>query len=139
LTLSQGKKKGLIAICILALLQSILRFAFPAMILQTGFAETEKAISTDVQAFILVMFVVIGIAGLITAYGLFKGNRWGYTGTIALSLATIVFDVWGIAAVQVTAMLGLVLPVVFIIYLIANRANFPAEVRTHESIGGVRN
>ncbi len=133
------KRKGVIAICVLALIQSVLRFAFPAWILQSGFAPTEKAISTDVQAFILVMFVLIGIAGLVAAYGLFRGTRWGYSGTIALSLVTIVFDIWGIAEVQITAIMGMILPVMFIAYLIANRTDFPAEVRKHESTGGVRN
>ena len=134
-----NRKKGLLLVCTLALLQSVLRFAFPAVIVQSGFAKTEKVISGDVQAFILVAFVLIGIAGMIATYGLLMGARWGYTGTIALSLATIVFDIWGIAAVQVTAAMGLVLPIVFIVYLVANRTDFPAEVRKHESAGGIRN
>jgi hypothetical protein len=139
LTLTEKKKSGLKMVCGLGLAQSVLRFAFPAYILQAGFPNTEKIVSTDVQAMILVMFVLIGVAGIITTYGLLTGARWGYTGTIALSMVTIMFDAWAMAAVQTTALLGLILPVVFIAYLIANRTDFPDEVRTLEGAGGIRN
>lgn len=62
----------------------------------------------------------------------------GITGTIVLSVATILFDVWGIVAVQPTALMGMVLPVVFIAYLLWNRAALGAGVRSIESAGGVR-
>jgi hypothetical protein len=139
LTITNKRKKGLLMICALALIQCVLRFAFPAVILQSGFAKTEHAVSGEVQAFILVAFVAIGMAGIITTYGLLIGSRWGYLGTIGLSAATIVFDVWGIVAVQATAAMGIVLPVLFIAYLVANRADFPAAVSTHEGAGGIRN
>lgn len=126
-------------VCALALIQSVLRFAFPASILQTGFPDTERIVSPDMQAMILAAFVLIGIAGVITTYGLWIGARWGYTGTIALSLVTIVFDVWAVAAVQATALMGLVLPALFITYLIVNRSDFPGQVRTREGAGGIRN
>ena len=139
MTVTQKMKRGLMMVCVLALIQSVLRFAFPASILQTGFPDTERIVSPDIQAMILATFVIIGIAGVITTYGLWIGARWGYTGTIALSMVTIAFDVWAVAAVQATALVGLVLPALFIVYLIANRSDFPGRVRTHERAGGIRN
>ncbi len=132
-------KRGMMMVCALALIQSVLRFAFPASILQTGFPVTERIVSPDMQAMILAAFVLIGIVGVITTYGLWTGARWGYTSTITLSLVTIVFDVWAVAAVQATALMGLVLPALFIVYLVANRSDFPGQVRTLEGAGGIRN
>jgi hypothetical protein len=139
LKLTENKRNGLKLICGLGLAQSTLRLMLPAYIVQAGFPDTGNAASPEVQAMILVMFVLIGVAGIIATYGLLTGSRWGYTMTIALSLATIVFDAWAIAAVQATALLGLVLPVVFIAYLIANRSDYHGEVKTHESARGIRN
>jgi hypothetical protein len=139
LTFTDKRKLGLTAVIVLGLIQSVLRFAITGLILQTGFPATEKYVSPDVQAFIIWAFVLIGIAGVITSYGLLTGARWGFFGTFALSLATIAFDQWAIEEVQVTAMLGIVLPVLFIVYLFAYRSDFIGKVRNHESPGGVRN
>ena len=139
MTSKEKKKTGLLVVCALALIQSVVRFAFPAYILQAGFPVTERIVSPDVQAMILGAFVLIGIAGIFTTYGLLIGARWGYVGTIALSVVTIAFDVWAIAGVQATALMGIVLPTLFIIYLVANREDFPGEVMVHEGAGSIRN
>lgn len=137
--LMEKKTNGLKLICGLGLVQSVLRLAFPAYILQAGFPDTEKVVSPDVQAFILATFVLIGVAGFITTYGLLTGSKWGFVGTFALSMVTIVFDEWAVEAVQATALMGLVLPVIFIIYLTANRSGFLGGVSMHEGDGGIRN
>jgi hypothetical protein len=139
LKLMQRKRTGLKLICGLGLVQSAIRLAFPAYILQAGFPETENAVSPDVQALILATFVLIGAAGIITSYGLLSGARWGRIRTIALSMATIVFDAWAMAAVQATALLGLLLPIAFIAYLMAYRSDAIGEVNTDESARGIRN
>jgi hypothetical protein len=134
----KGRKTALVLICVFALLQCFLRFAIAGVLLTGGLSDAGKALSGDVNAFIIWMFVVIGAVGVLTTYGLWKGTRWGYVGTIGLSVATIVFDIWGIVAVQPTALMGIVLPVVFIAYLLWNRASFGTGVRSIESAGGVR-
>jgi len=89
--------------------------------------------------FIDVMFLFLGLSGVVLTYGLLIGKRWGYAGTIGISAFTIVFDVWAMIAVQPTALLGLVLPAVFIVYLVMRRNEFCFGVRSNECVGGVRN
>ncbi|HEY3420140.1 MAG TPA: hypothetical protein VGK23_06265 [Methanomassiliicoccales archaeon] len=139
MTITENRKKGLLAVCVLALVQSALRFGILGVVLQNGWPATEHAVSSDVELFINVMFLLLGIGGIVLTYGLFEGRRWGYIGTIGISAITIVFDVWAIFAVQPTALLGIILPVVFIGYLFLVRNDFVAGVRVDERVGGVRN
>ena len=125
-------------ICALSLVQCVLRFAIAGVLMTGGLADTANALSGEVQAFIISMFVAIGAAGVVTTYGLWKGTRWGYRGTVGLSVAIILFDVWGIVAVQPTALMGMVLPAMFIAYLLWNRAAGGTGVRSIEGTGGVR-
>ncbi len=125
-------------ICAFALIQCVLRFAIAGVLMTGGMADTGTVMSGEVEAFIIGMFVAIGAAGVLTTYGLWYGARWGFMGTIGLSVATILFDVWGIVAVQPTALMGMVLPALFIAYLVWNRASWGTGVRSRESAGGVR-
>jgi uncharacterized membrane protein (DUF2068 family) len=137
--ITQNRRKGLVAICVLAILQSAMRFIFPIAIVSGIMDQTQNATLESLLAYILVAFIALGIAGIITTYGLWMGKRWGFTGTIYLSAATIVFDIWGVVFVQGTAALGLILPVVFIVYLIMIRNDFAAEGKRHEGARGIRN
>jgi uncharacterized membrane protein (DUF2068 family) len=74
--------------------------------------------------FINGVFYILGAVGLITAFGLWRQKRWGYLGTLVLSAATTVFDVWAIVAVQSSAAMGIVLPALFIVYLLVIRRDF---------------
>ena len=58
---------------------------------------------------------------------LWTQKRWGYFGTLALSAATIAFDVWAIVTVQWSAAMGIVLPALFIAYLLLIRKDFDGE------------
>jgi uncharacterized membrane protein (DUF2068 family) len=69
----------------------------------------------------------LGICGLIAAFGLWRRKKWGFWGTIAVSIATIAFDVWGIT-VQYTAALGFVVPVISILYLYPKKSGLLASM-----------
>ncbi|MEM0448447.1 MAG: hypothetical protein QW520_01305 [Methanomassiliicoccales archaeon] len=101
-----------------------MRFAIPAMIIAGGGPTFERPQSQEISDFILVMFLLIGAIGLLTSYGLWKGETWGYFGTIILSLAIMVFDLWAVFSIQSSAAMGLVLPMIFIIYLWTIRKDF---------------
>jgi len=120
-----NKNRTLTIICLLAALQSALRLLLVGVIINGGFPTTEKYVTPDVQAYILVMFAALGVLGFVLTYALFKRMAVGYYGTIALSAVTIVFDVWAIYAIQPTPVLGIILPVVFIVYLVLRRKDFP--------------
>ncbi len=118
------KRKGLIVVCALAVVQAIARFAIPLSLSAAGGPVLENPVSDEVMIFINAMFYLLGFFGFVTALGLWKQKRWGYLGALALSAATIVFDVWAVVTVQASAAMGIVLPAVFIAYLMLIRKDF---------------
>ncbi len=108
-------------VCALALLQSVMRFAIAGSILLGNIDAWDEVldapITTEMMLALNLTFILLGALGIITAYGLWSNRVWGLTGTIALSVFTIVFDIWAMFAFQMSAAMGLILPVVFIIYL----------------------
>lgn len=109
----------------MAALQSVVRIIIPIMLSTGSGPVLENPVSDEVMTFINGMFLALGGLGFLTAFGLWTGRRWGYIGTIALSLVTIVFDIWAVLAVQWSAAMGLVLPVVFIAYLTMFHRDLP--------------
>ncbi|MHC1680017.1 MAG: DUF2127 domain-containing protein [Methanomassiliicoccales archaeon] len=121
------KRKGLIIVCLLAVVQSIARFAIPLSLSTMDGPVLDNPVSDEMMMFINGMFYLLGALGFITAFGLWTQKRWGYFGTLVLSAATIVFDVWAIVTVQSSAAMGIVLPALFIIYLLLIRKDFDGE------------
>lgn len=121
------KRKGLIIVCLLAIIQSIARFAIPLSLSTMDGPVLDNPVSDEMMMFINGMFYLIGALGFITAFGLWTQKRWGYFGTLVLSAGTIVFDVWAIVTVQSSAAMGIVLPALFIIYLLLIRRDFQEE------------
>lgn len=64
-----------------------------------------------------VMFLILGLGGIIASVGLLRGNDWGAKVLIPVSIVTILFDVWGYT-IQTSAALGFITPVVtlFLLY-----------------------
>lgn len=118
------KRKGLMIVCALAVIQSIARFAIPLSLSASGGPVLETPVSDEVMMFINAMFYLLGLFGFITAFGLWTQKRWGYLGTLVLSAVTIVFDVWAVVAVQSSAAMGIVLPALFMVYLVLIRKDF---------------
>jgi uncharacterized membrane protein (DUF2068 family) len=122
--ITNKRRKGIVVVCTLAIIQCVLRFAFPLVISLTGVQALENPVSSGIMDLILIAFVAIGAVGLVTTYGLWKMRRWGYIGTILLSTVTIAFDLWALIYIQATAAIGLVLPAVFVVYLLYVRKDF---------------
>jgi len=68
--------------------------------------------------------LVLGLAGLLAISGLLLMTWWGYWGTVAVSVLTVIFDGASAATVSLTALAGLVLPVVFLVVLTPRRARY---------------
>lgn len=117
---SEVRTRGIVLVSALSGLQSILRLVF-FYLAMTGTELLEVEIASSAQQMINIMFLFIGVIGLITAFGLYQMRSWGYWGTIILSVLTIAFDIWGLT-IQSTAAMGLILPVIFIIYLLRQRS-----------------
>lgn len=116
-------------VCVLAVIQSIARFAIPLSLSAMDGPVLDKPVSDELMMFINAMFYLLGLFGFITAFGLWTQKRWGYLGTLVLSAVTIVFDVWAIVTVQSSAAMGIVLPALFIAYLLMIRRDFQEEVK----------
>ena len=117
------KPKGLTIISLLALLQSMLMIAFFYIML---FGEVELIkinIPTSMFQIIGSIFIILGLGGLISAYGLWQLEKWCYWGIILTSISTIIFDLWGLT-IQYMAIIGLVLPIILLAYILPRRRNF---------------
>jgi hypothetical protein len=68
--------------------------------------------------------LALGLAGLAAAPGLLRMARWGFWGTVVLSLLTILFDGVSSVVVSSTALGGLVLPLLFLALLLTRRVTF---------------
>ena len=112
-------------VVILVAAQSVLRLFF--FVASFGYDFVEAEVSDDVMLVTNALFLVLGVAGLVFLYPLAKRRRIGYTGTMAVCVATVVFDIWGIIAVQPSAAMGMVVPVVAMAYLVWKRDMFAAS------------
>ena len=73
--------------------------------------------------FIMVVTLIIGVLGLVSAWGLWQGKRWGMITTIVLRVLDILGSAPGIifaptAALQVLSVVGIALSVVVIVLLL---------------------
>jgi|GEM_PF-723430 len=119
---------GLIVVAALAFLQGAMRLHFALG--STGALGSEMLAElttmlehpvTDVTLVITLPFLLLGVLGIVAAVCLLAERAWGLYGTVALSLVTIAYDAWAIVAIQPTAVLGIVLPVAFTVYLLMRR------------------
>jgi hypothetical protein len=123
-----SEKRGIILVSVLWLLQSLGRLFFAILGTPEGMGQfLDISISYTTSLVMFVMFLLLGICGLIAAFGLWRRKKWGFWGTIAVSIATIAFDVWGIT-VQYTAALGFVVPVISILYLYPKKSGLLASM-----------
>ena len=119
---------GIIAVAVLAFFQSALRFHFALGSMGVLGSDMEAQLTTmlenpvaDATMVIALPFLLLGAFGIVTAIGLLMRRPWGLYGMVALSLVTIAYDAWAILTIQSTAVMGIYLPVVFIVYLMARR------------------
>ncbi len=144
----QRYELGLVAVVALSLLQAGLRILLGLMMSGAlgGSAQNTLNGAIEVQVddwvlgFNIVMFLTLGVLGAVFAMGLPGHTSWAWYGTIAVSSVTIIYDAWAMIAIQPTAVLGIVLPVVFIAYLLWKRTDFGIMGVSYDaSIGSVRN
>jgi hypothetical protein len=112
-----SEKIGIPLLCILWLIQSLGRLFFATMGKPEGMGQfLDVPISYATSLVMFVMFLLLGMFGLIAAFGLWRRRKWGFWSTIPVSVATIAFDIWGIT-IQYTAALGFIVPTISILHL----------------------
>jgi hypothetical protein len=118
------RDKTIIFVGFLWLVQSIGRLCFAAVGTPEGMGKfLDTPISSTTSVILFVMFLFLGILGLIAAYGLLKRSKWGFWSTMLASFATIAFDLWGLT-IQFTAAIGLIVPIISILILYGRKRKF---------------
>ena|ERR671936_887254 len=88
--------------------------AVPSQDLPTGLSATMLGgIAVASGAFML----ALGIAGLVIAYGLFKGRGWAWTAAVVLSIISIVMSVVAIVSGNLGSVISLIINGVILYYL----------------------
>lgn len=73
-------------------------------------------VSEGTMNLINIVFLLLGLGGIVALVGLVRGTEWAPKALILLSVATILFDVWGYA-IQSSAALGFIIPIVSLFML----------------------
>ncbi|MEM2926419.1 MAG: hypothetical protein QW220_06205 [Candidatus Bathyarchaeia archaeon] len=109
--------KKIVFVGLLWILQSFGRIFFAVLGTPEGmgkFLDTPVSYATSLILFL--MFLSLGVFGLIATIGLLTKRKWGFWSTIGVSIATIAFDLWGLT-IQSSAAIGFIIPVISILIL----------------------
>ena len=91
-----------------------------------GDIEFEEEQSELVQNVVTFSFLAIGGFGLVTLAGLWLHKTWGFWGTVALSVYTILFDLWALLFVQASAGAGIIPAAVLLGFVLLLRKDYLA-------------
>jgi len=124
LSAKASEAKGVFLIGFLWLVQSVGRLYFAIFGTPGGMSRfLDVPVSYETSLVMFVIFLLLGVLGLVAVIGLFGRRRWGLRATLLVSVATIVFDIWGLT-VQFTAAIGFIVPAISIIYLFFKRRGY---------------
>lgn len=128
--MTSARGKAFVLFLVLAAFYYLFRVALAAADL-TGGLPLDVEPPAHVRNFLDLSELAIGVLGLAGVAGLYRTRRWGYWTTVALSAYTIAFDGWSAVAVQASAAMGIIPPVLIMAYLYASRSMFlhPKEGR----------
>ena len=107
-------------VLLLWVLNAAARIVFGIMTLTEG-SLLDVVVPLVVEQTLTVMFLTLGLLGFIVVPGLVTHKEGGFQLALAVSLATIGFDVWALT-IQFTAALGFIIPAVMLVYLAIRRS-----------------
>lgn len=108
----------------LNLLQAVLRVVFTALSLSGGMGQFLNRSITSTDADVLfAMFAILGVAGLVSVFLASRRQTAGIMALGAVSVVTIIFDIWGMT-IQGTAAIGFVVPVITLASILLVRQAF---------------
>ena len=110
---------------------------FFGYLIASGVQLLDSLVVSNVQITLVATFLFLGLSGLVVSIGLWQQKQWGYTGTMMVILANIVFDIWGMT-LQFTAAMGFVAPVLVLIYLTVNKPLFFKNNELSLPLGGMK-
>jgi len=125
----EKRAKGTVFVGFLWIIQSFGRLSFAVLGTPTGMRQfLDVPISDNTSIVLFIMFLLLGVLGFIAAFCLLARRKWGFWGTIFVSAATIIFDIWGLT-IQFTAAIGLIVPLISILYLYPKKSQMLATMR----------
>ncbi len=117
LLIPKTQEKNFAFIIFLNFFQSIGRLSFAILGINGGIDQfLDMPVSHMTSSILHVMFLFLGISGLVATYGFWRRQKWGLWAVVVVSLITIVFDIWGVT-IQTTAAMGFVVPLISIGYI----------------------
>ena len=118
------RTRTVLVVGIFAIIEALLRlfFYYEAVYAHVPLLNPMPPVSTMI--IINSINLALGLAGLLVISGFLLLTGWGYWGTVAVSIATVVFDGVSAATVSATAFAGLILPVMFLVLLLPKRAQY---------------
>ncbi len=126
--MSAKTSRIVLALGILAIVQSLLRLGFFYAFYYGGAQLITPPPPAYVMQFINAFSLSLGILGLAIVPGLLLSRAWGYWGTLAMAALTIVFDAWAVATVAQTALMGLFIPILLMVYLVPRHGRFVRRI-----------
>ncbi|MEM1570345.1 MAG: hypothetical protein QXW18_07085 [Candidatus Bathyarchaeia archaeon] len=109
--------RKIILVGFLWILQSIGRIFFAVLGTPMGMGQfLDVPISHLTSLTLFIMFLSLGVFGLIAAFSLLTRRKWGFWSTMLVSIATISFDLWGLT-IQPSAAIGFITPIISILVL----------------------
>ena len=121
------RTKLILTVGALGVLEALLRIIFYYEAVFAGVPLLQPMPPASTMNIVNPINLVLGIAGLLVIFGLLMMTRWGFWGTITVSLVTVVFDGASAALVSPTAFAGLILPLSFLVVLVPKRTQYSGE------------
>lgn len=126
----KGKRPvGTVFVAVLWIIQSVGRLYFALSGKPEGMGQfLDTPISYETSLIMFIMFLSLGIFGLAAVLGLLIRKKWGFWGTILVSIVTIAFDIWGVT-IQFTAALGFIVPIISLAYFYFKKTQFLTDIK----------
>jgi hypothetical protein len=119
----QRKKILLVLVVLFAAMYYVMRIGifYLGTTGEMAFEEEQSQFEEEVVSY---SFLGIGAAGLLLLPGVYLLKSWGFWGTIAVSIYTIVFDIWAWVLVQSSAAAGIIPAAAIMGYLLLTRQEY---------------
>lgn len=121
--------RKIIFVGFLWILQSAGRIFFAMFGTPGGMGQfLDVPISYLTSLILFIIFLSLGVSGLIAAFGLLRRRKWGFWSIMLISIATISFDIWGLT-IQSSAAFGFIIPIISILTLYPKKLQLLTAMR----------
>jgi len=112
----KSRPTGVTLIAILNIIAGTSMF-FLVFVAAVGSGASPSPDDEGLAAVTIVLSIPIGTLYFVLAYGLLKARPWAWTGTVVLSIITIVLNVIFIASLSILSIINIIIDVIILYYL----------------------